>query len=144
MSSTLAYFHLYFTISCCTVFTLVTKDHTTILANRRGTRPRLAPRGRTIGQWLAVFFVAMIVVDAVAGERGLLAMLRVKKQYEALQTEIDRQRIENARLSEVARRLRDDPAAIEELARRRHGLIRPGEKVFIVKDLAGSGRRAEN
>jgi cell division protein FtsB len=86
----------------------------------------------------------MIVVDALAGERGLLAMLRVKKQYEALQGEIDRQRAENARLSEVARRLRDDPAAIEELARRRHGLIRPGEKVFIVKDLAGSGRRTEN
>jgi cell division protein FtsB len=126
----------------------VRKDHTKALSkagpSRRGSRPGFSLTGRSVGQWLAAFFVVMIVVDALAGERGLLAMLRVKKQYEALQGEIDRQRAENARLSEVARRLRDDPAAIEELVRRRHGLIRPGEKVFIVKDLAGSGRRTEN
>lgn len=120
------------------------KDHTKALSSRRGSRAAFSLTGRGVGQWLAAFLVVMIVVDALAGERGLLAMLRVKKQYEALQGEIDRQRAENARLSEVARRLRDDPAAIEELARRRHGLIRPGEKVFIVKDLAGSGRRTEN
>ena len=36
---------------------------------------------------------------------------------------------------EEVRRLTEDPAAIEEIARRDLGLIRPGEKVFIVKDL---------
>ena len=35
-----------------------------------------------------------------------------------------------------ARRLREDPTAIEELARRELGLIKPGEKVFI--ELIGS------
>jgi cell division protein FtsB len=44
-------------------------------------------------------------------------------------------RAENARLREVARRLREDPSAIEEIARRELGLIRPGERVFIVKDV---------
>ena len=34
-----------------------------------------------------------------------------------------------------ARRLREDPPAIEEIARRELGLIRPGERVFIVKDV---------
>ena len=33
-------------------------------------------------------------------------------------------------------RLTEDPAAIEEVARRELGLIRPGEKVFIIKDLS--------
>ena len=36
---------------------------------------------------------------------------------------------------EEARRLREDPSAIEDLARRELGLIKPGEKLFIVKDI---------
>ena len=48
---------------------------------------------------------------------------------------IARQRAENARLREEARRLREDPRAIEEIARRELGLIKPGEKVFIIKDV---------
>ena len=79
---------------------------------------------------------AIIVVDSLVGERGLLAMLRARKQYEELAATIARQRAENARLRDEARRLTDDPAAIEEIARRELGLIRPGEKVFIVKDVA--------
>ena len=46
-----------------------------------------------------------------------------------------RSRSENARLREQARELREDPAAIEEIARRELGLIRPGEKLFIIKDV---------
>ena len=42
---------------------------------------------------------------------------------------------ENARLREEARRLREDPSAIEEIARRELGLIVPGEKLFILKDV---------
>jgi cell division protein FtsB len=76
-------------------------------------------------------------VDGVVGDRGLVAMLSARRQYDELSATIARQRAENARLREQARRLRDDPSAIEELARRELGLIRPGEKVFIVKDLKG-------
>jgi cell division protein FtsB len=36
----------------------------------------------------------------------------------------------------MARRLRDDPAAIEEQARRELGLIKPGEVLFIIKDIS--------
>ena len=77
----------------------------------------------------------MIVTDALVGDQGLLAMLRSRRQYDQLAADIAHQRTENARLREEARRLRDDPAAIEEVARRELGLIRPGERVFIVKDL---------
>lgn len=62
-------------------------------------------------------------------------MLDARRQHDELAAAIARQRAENARLREEARRLKDDPATIEEIARRDLGLIRPGEKVFIVKDL---------
>lgn len=84
---------------------------------------------------LLLFFAAVVIVDALVGERGLLAMLRARHQYDQLAASIARQRAENARLREEVRRLREDPSAIEEIARRDLGLIRKGEKVFIVKDL---------
>jgi cell division protein FtsB len=84
---------------------------------------------------LLLFFAVVVIVDALAGDRGLLAMLRARHQYDELVATIARQRAENARLREDARRLREDPAAIEEIARRELGLIRRGEKVFILKDL---------
>jgi len=77
----------------------------------------------------------VIVVDGLVGDRGLLAMLRARQEYDALSASIARQRAENARLRETARRLREDPAAIEEIARRELGLIKPGERVFILKDV---------
>ena len=75
------------------------------------------------------------MVDALVGERGFLATRRANRQYDELSAALTKQRDENGRLAEELRRLRDDPDAIEELARRELGLIRPGEKVFIVKDL---------
>ena len=84
----------------------------------------------------ALLFVAaaVIVLDALAGDRGLLAMLRVRREYKELADTVARARAENARLAEQARRLREEPAAIEEVARRELGLIKPGEKLFIIKD----------
>ena len=63
-------------------------------------------------------------------------MLRARQEYDELAAKIARQRAENLRLRDEARRLREDSATIEEIARRDLGLIRPGEKIFIVKDVA--------
>lgn len=75
------------------------------------------------------------MLDALAGDRGLLAMLRVRRQHTALAATLARDRAINAHLAEQARRLREDPTAIEEVARKELGLIKPGEKVFIIKDV---------
>jgi cell division protein FtsB len=92
-------------------------------------------RHRRIFQLVLLFVAALLVVNGLIGDRGLLAMRRARQQYDEVAAAIAHQRGENARLREEARRLREDPAAIEELARRQLGLIKPGEKVFIVKDV---------
>ena len=84
---------------------------------------------------LLLFVASVIVVDGLVGERGLLAMMRARHEGDELSSVIMRQRAENARLRDEAHRLRDDPTAIEEIARRELGLIKPGERVFIVKDV---------
>lgn len=98
-------------------------------------------RGRRIVQLLVAFIAVVVVADGLVGERGLLAMLRARQAQDALAATIARERAENARLREEARRLREDPTAIEEIARRELGLIRPGERVFIVKDIGPAAKR---
>jgi cell division protein FtsB len=98
--------------------------------------PRRAPRGSRVVRWLLLFVASLIVVDGLVGERGLLAMLRARKDYDRLADTIARQRAENAVLRDRARRLTDDPNAIEEVARGDLGLIKPGERVFIIKDVS--------
>jgi len=95
----------------------------------------LASRGRRLLRHALVFITLLIVVDAIAGEKGLLALLQARREYSALERSLDRARTENAELREMARRLREDPNAIEEQARRELGLIKPGETLFIIKDL---------
>ncbi len=76
-----------------------------------------------------------VIVDAIVGDRGLLAMLQAREQYEATTAALQQEKAENERLREQKARLLNDPTAIEELARGELGLMRPGEKLFIVKDL---------
>ena len=92
-------------------------------------------RNRRIIQVIVLLVASVIIVDGLVGDRGLLAMLRARHEYDTLANSISRQRAENARLRDQARRLREDPTAIEEIARRELGLIKPGERVFIVKDV---------
>jgi len=102
---------------------------------RRAPTPKHPTRSRRIVHLLLLFVASAIVVDALVGDRGLVAMLRARHQYDELAASIARQRAENARLRDQVRRLREDPTAIEEIARRELGLIKPGERVFILKDV---------
>jgi cell division protein FtsB len=98
--------------------------------------PKRSPaRNRRLVYGLLFLVASAIVVDGLVGDRGLLAMLRARREYDTLAATIGKQRTENAKLREEARRLKEDPAAIEEVARRELGLIKPGERVFIVKDV---------
>ena len=117
------------------------KQETEAALRRRASQPRRPGSIRRVVHLLLIFVASAIVVDALVGERGLAAMFRARHEHDELSASIARQRSENARLRETARRLREDPAAIEEIARRELGLIKPGERVFIVKDAEKSRSR---
>ena len=84
---------------------------------------------------LLVFVTLVLVIDALVGEKGLLESMRARRQYEQLERSVEDLKRDNARLREQTRRLNEDPAAIESLAREELGLMRPGEIVFILKDV---------
>jgi cell division protein FtsB len=80
--------------------------------------------------------VGFVVIDAFAGDRGLAALVRARQDHARLAAEVAAKKAENDRLREQIRRLDgEDPTAIEEIARRELGLIRPGERLFIIRDV---------
>jgi cell division protein FtsB len=104
-----------------------------------GLQPRR--RRRQAIQYALVAIGCLVIIEGLVGDKGLLTMLKARQQYRTLEASLSASRSENARLREEARRLKEDPSAIEELARRELGLIKPGEKLFIVKDVGPADRR---
>mgnify|MGYP003349502753 CR=1 FL=1 len=104
---------------------------------RKAIGPSANPgRTRQVVRLLLLACALVVVIDALVGERGLLAMIKVRDEADALARHVDRLRQENVQLRDVARRLREDPTAIEEVARRELGLIRRGETLFVIRDAA--------
>lgn len=92
-------------------------------------------RGRRVLRLVLALVTLILLIDAMVGEKGVIALLEARREYAAVEQSLFRARAGNARLREEARRLREDPAAIEELARRDLGMIKPGERLFIIRDV---------
>ena len=94
-----------------------------------------SPRRRKFLNMLLGFATVVLLVDALVGEKGLMERLRARQALQEQSAKLDALKADNARLRELARRYRDDPAAIEALAREQLGFIRPGELLFILRDV---------
>ena len=105
------------------------------LRRQRLERPPSSILRRRGLQILLIFVTLVLVIDALVGDKGLTESRNAQRQYRELQASLDQLRRDNAALREEKRRLEEDPATIESLARQELGLIKPGEIVFILKDL---------
>jgi len=85
--------------------------------------------------YLLVFATVVLLVDALVGERGLVASVRAGQQSDELEASVSQLKSENARLRELADRLETDPTTIELVAREKLGLVRSGEILVVVKDV---------
>lgn len=135
----LTIFSLYFRICPCTLGGKTVFSHGTHVKRARVSKAEPIASGprrrrRRAIQYALVLVGCVIVVDALVGEKGLLAMRKARQQYQMLESSLAAAKTENDRLREEARRLKEDPRAIEDLARRELGLIKPGEKLFILRD----------
>jgi cell division protein FtsB len=82
-----------------------------------------------------IFLSCALLLNALVGARGVPALLQARRQYRTSIRELDKIRADNARLRQAIERLRVDPEAVEEIARRDLGFIRPGETVVIIRDI---------
>jgi cell division protein FtsB len=106
-----------------------------IMATPAGT-DAAAPkqRGRRLVQYGLLFLGCLLFLDALVGEKGLVENLKARQQFQALERSLARLKGDNERLRKDVELLKTDPDTIEGVARRELGLMKPGEKLFIVKD----------
>jgi cell division protein FtsB len=93
-------------------------------------------RGRRLVQYGLLIVGSLLFLDALVGEKGFVENLKARQQYEALERSLSRLKDDNTRLRKDVELLRKDPETIEGIARRELGLMKPGEKLFIIKDAA--------
>ena len=103
-------------------------------AQKRPSVPQVPTRGRRLLHLSLVVASGVLVANALIGHRGFVDTLDAHNEHITLQLEIDQLRHQNQELGVRAKRLREDARAIEELARRALGLIRPGELLFLLAD----------
>ena len=107
-------------------------------APKKASAPPPQSRGRRMVQYALLAIGSIFFLDALVGDKGLVELVKTRQDYRTLEASLLRIRAENSRLREEARLLREDADTIEKLARERLGLIKPGEKLFILKDVAPS------
>ncbi|CAN5838672.1 hypothetical protein BH24ACI5_BH24ACI5_24970 [soil metagenome] len=94
------------------------------------------PRRRHDSPWLRLVLMLatlVVLVDAVFGGRGLAETLKARRLHAEARAELLTLQHANAGLREQARRLSEDPEAIEDVARKELGLIRHGEVRVVVR-----------
>ncbi|MFO8056911.1 MAG: septum formation initiator family protein [bacterium] len=75
-------------------------------------------------------FIALILGFTVFGDRGLVSLIKMKRQKEALVRQKEKLEESNRELRQQIDRLRDDYLYIERLAREELGMVKPKEFVF--------------
>ncbi len=91
-------------------------------------------RGRRTVEYALLVIGGLILVDALFGEKGALEIAKARRQHAALEHQVGALRADNAAKKDEAKQLRESPDAIEEMARRELGLIKPGEKLFVISE----------
>ena len=87
-----------------------------------------------------VLVLVLALADGVFGARGLIENMQLRQRNAALESAIEQMDTGNAGLIEEIRRLREDPAAIEELARGELELMKEGELLIILRDAPAPAR----
>ena len=96
--------------------------------------PRFDSRYQRIAILALALMCIALVVHEIFGEHGYLALQRQRKDFEALQQQIQLLQKENQQLELQIKSLKTDPQAIEKMARERMGMARPGELIFTLPD----------
>lgn len=81
-----------------------------------------------------LFFALLILLWIVfAPNRGILDLFRAQEGLEQIQADNKRLEEENRALQEAINRLQNDPAYLEEKARKEYGMLKENEVLYIFK-----------
>lgn len=79
------------------------------------------------------FFFLVLLISSLFGKKGLIEIYQAKKNYQALQEEIQRLEERKSRLLREIGELERNPQAVDKEAREKLWLMKPEEKVIVKK-----------
>ncbi|MGE5345503.1 MAG: FtsB family cell division protein [Acidithiobacillales bacterium] len=83
---------------------------------------------------LSLVFSALLLALFFVGDRGFLQIRRQRTQLRSAQDEVAKLDAENRKLEAEVAALKNDPHALEKIAREKLGLVRPGEVVVVLPE----------
>ena len=92
--------------------------------------------------WFIAAGLALLLLQDVFGNHGVLAMRRSQQEAREVEQQINQMNEENRQLEAKVKALKTDPQAIERIAREEMGLARPGEYIFKLPSKPGDGSAA--
>lgn len=92
--------------------------------------------------WFIAAGLALLLLQDVFGNHGVLAMRRSQQEAREVEQQINQMNEENRQLEAKVKALKTDPQAIERIAREEMGLARPGEYIFKLPPKPGDGSAA--
>ena len=97
-------------------------------------RKSMRSRNKILIVAVGIAVVLYLLVSFIFGEMGLIKYFRMKAQFNSLANEIATLKQDNAKLMREAHALKTDPDHVEQIARDKLGLARPGEIVYYYGD----------
>ena len=80
------------------------------------------------------FFILVMLVTSFFGKKGYMDIYRARKSCLALEVELQKLEEQKKKLELEIRELETDPGAVEKEAREKLWLMRPDEKVIVIKE----------
>ena len=86
---------------------------------------------------LLIFFLFILILAFIFGDRGIVEIIKTQKQIKTLQRTIKDLELEKQKLTKEIELLKENPLALEKKARENLWLMKKNEKVIVlVKDKA--------
>lgn len=86
---------------------------------------------------LSIIFIAVMLIVLLFllffSSNGLLDTYRLSNDYEKISALVDKLKAENDSLKNEIKLLKSDKNKIEQVARERYGLIKPGEEIYLIR-----------
>ncbi len=80
------------------------------------------------------FFILVMLVTSFFGKKGYMDIYKARKSCRALEAELQRLEEQKKKLELEIRELETDPRAVEKEAREKLWLMKPDEKVIVIKE----------
>lgn len=102
--------------------------------NKKKENSPLQSRGLVM---LLIFFLFILILAFIFGDRGIVEIIKTQKQIKTLQRTIKDLELEKQKLTKEIELLKENPLALEKKARENLWLMKKNEKVIVlVKDKA--------